>query len=208
MFAADEPALDDPTSRYRSALPYFGSVDLWRRGYAAGGFAFRQNEHYQRRTQRNRCEIATAHGRHLLSVPLLAGKHEACPVTEVRISYAEDWRKRHWASIVAAYASAPYWEEYSVGLHTAFWRKPPTLWAWNWGLVSWVRAELDPGLVLAKAADWLPTVDTRAEPLSPVDSLPAYPQVFTDRTGWQSNVSVLDLLMCRGPRAASYLGGG
>ncbi len=204
MFATSSAAPVTP-HLYRSALPYFGTVDLWRKAVASGGFAFRQNEHYQRRTQRNRCEIATPQGRQLLSVPLLAGKHEACPITQVRISYAEDWRKQHWASISAAYAAAPFWDEYCVCLEALFWRKPDTLWDWNWGLVAWVVSELNAGLLLAKADDWQPDLDTRAEPMRPQAASTPYPQVFTERTGWLSNLTVLDLLMCAGPRAASYL---
>ena len=190
---------------YRAPLPYFGSVALWRSGVRAGGFAFRQNEHYQRRSQRNRCEIATAQGRHTLSVPLLAGKHERCPVRDVRISYAEDWRKLHWATLVAAYGSAPFWAEYAPALEPLFWRKPPDLWTWNLALVTWIDTELGAGLVLAKADDWQATVDAAKVPLGPDPTLAPYPQVFADRHGYLSNVSILDLLMCRGPAAAEYL---
>ncbi len=190
---------------YRAPLPYFGSIELWRKGFAGGGFAFRQNEHYQRRTQRNRAEIASAQGRQLLSIPLLAGKHQRCPITEVRISYAEDWRKQHWATITAGYASAPFWEEYSPDLERLFSRKPDTLWEWNWDLIEWVAAELDAKLVLTKVDDWQPDVDMRTDLLAPVAGWLPYPQIFSDRTGWQSNVSVLDLLLCRGPMATGYL---
>ena len=190
---------------YRAPLPYFGSVALWGAAVRAGGFAFRHNEHYQRRTQRNRCELATAQGRLLLSVPLLAGKHERCPIAEVRVDYRTDWRTRHYRSLVAAYGSAPFWPEYSAALHPLFWRKPDALWTWNWALVQWVATELGGGLDLAVVDDWLPDRDTRPEPLGPDPTLPPYPQVFTERTGFQSNVSVLDLLMCRGPAARDYL---
>ena len=202
MFADAPP----PGRLYRAPLPYFGSVALWRSAVRAGGFAFRQNEHYQRRTQRNRCEVATAQGRLLLSVPLLAGKHERCPATEVAVDYREDWPRRHFHTFRTAYGSAPFWPEYSAALEPLFLRRrPPTLWAWNADLVGWVAAELGGGLVLAKAADWRPDRDTRPEPLGPDATLPPYPQVFADRVGYLCNLSVLDLLMCRGPAARDYL---
>lgn len=198
-------APSDPPALYRAPLPYFGSVALWRAAVLAGGFRFRENEHYQRRTQRNRCAIATAQGRQTLSVPLLAGKHERCRIREVRIAYAEDWRTAHWRTLVAAYGSAPFWNEYRHGLAPLFGRQPDLLWDWNYGLVQWVATELRSGLVLAEAADWQPTRDTRREPLGPDPTLPPYPQVFAERTGFLSNLSVLDLLMCRGPAATDYL---
>ena len=201
-----DPARDTPAPPLlRAPLPYFGSVALWRGAIAAGGFRFRENEHYQRRTQRNRCELATAQGRHRLSVPLLAGKHERCPIAAVAVDYSEDWPRRHFQTLVAAYGSAPYWPEYGACLEPLFRRKPTRLWDWNWALVEWVRREIDPTLVMAVAQDWRPGVDEVAPPMGPDRTLPAYPQVFTERTGYLSNLSVVDLLMCRGPRARDYL---
>ena len=194
-----------PVSPHRAPLPYFGTVALWRAGALAGALAFRRNETFQRRSVRNRCVIGTAQGRHTLSVPLLAGKHEALPIAATRISYADDWRRVHYTSLVTAYGSAPFWEEYSEALRPLYMRKPDLLWDWNRGLVEWVAAELDLGIGLATVDDFRPAVDTRKHTLGPDPRLPAYPQVFTERTGFLSNLSVLDLLMCRGPAAANYL---
>ena len=190
----------------RASLPYFGSVGLWRGAVRAGGFAFRQNEHYQRRSQRNRTVVATSRGRHLLSVPLLAGKHERCAVTEVAISYAEDWPRRHFLTLRAAYGSAPFWPEAAPELEALYASRPARLWTWNRACVELARDWVAPGMVLADAADWVPGADDAPPPsLEPDDELPAYPQVFADRHGYLANLSVLDLLLCRGPAAAGYL---
>ena len=190
---------------HRAALPYFGSTKLWQQGLASAGFSFRQNEHYQRRTQRNRTVIANSHGRQTLSIPLLGGKHQSCPIKEVKISYAEDWRRQHWLSIQAAYGSAPFYFAFEDELQDLYTRIPDTLWEWNWGLMEWVASIIAPQLVLAKADDWIPEIDTQKVTLSAVDGLKQYPQVFTERTDWLSNLSILDLLMCQGTAAGSYL---
>jgi len=189
----------------RSELPYFGSTFIWKQGLKAGGFNFRQNEHYQRRTHRNRTVIANSHGRQTLSIPLLGGKHQSCPITEVQISYAEDWRRQHLLSIQAAYGSAPFYQAFEGELNDLYARKPSTLWDWNWSLTEWVAGIIDPQLVLAKADDWIPEVDTQVVTLHAIDDLIQYPQVFSERTGWISNLSILDLIMCQGTAAASYL---
>ena len=191
----------------RAPLPYFGSVALWRAAARAGGFCFRQNETFQRRSQRNRCVIATAQGRQTLSVPLLTGKHEACPILEARVAYGEDWRRVQFTALVTAYGRAPFWEEYAPELEALYARRPERLWDWNLGLVTWVNAQLRAPLVLAKADDWQPATDKRDVPLGPDPTLPPYPQVFSDRQGFVSNASVLDLLLCRGPSASDYLSG-
>jgi len=189
----------------RAALPYFGSTHLWSDALAVGGFTFRQNEHYQRRTQRNRTVIANSHGRQTLSIPLLGGKHQRCPILEVQISYAEDWRRQHLLSIQAAYGSAPFYLAFEDELQALFSRKPDTLWEWNYGLVEWVKDIVAPQLVLAKAEDWKPEIDTQVDSLKPSDKLLAYPQLFAERTGWLSNLSMLDLVMCQGTGAAAFL---
>ena len=192
-------------SPHRAPLPYFGTVALWRGAARAGGLAFRRNETFQRRSVRNRCHIATARGRHCLSIPLLSGKHEALPIRQTRISYADDWRRVHFTSLVTAYGGAPFWEEYSEVLRPLFSRKPDLLWDWNAGLVEWVASELGLGIALTTVKDFLPEVDRREHPLGPDPTLPPYPQVFTERTGFLSNLCVVDLLMCKGPAAADYL---
>ena len=190
----------------RASLPYFGSVGLWRAAAAQGGFAFRQNEHYQRRSQRNRTVVATSRGRHLLSVPLLTGKHERCPVTEVRISYAVDWPRTHYLTLRSAYGSAPMWAEAAGELEALYARRPERLWDWNLACCTWARDWVAPGLVLATADDWRPgTDDAPAPSLDVDDGLPPYPQVFAERTGWLGNLSIVDLLLCRGPAASRYL---
>ena len=189
----------------RAALPYFGSTLMWTQALSAGGFTFRQNEHYQRRTQRNRTIITNSHGRQTLSIPLLGGKHQSCPITEVKVSYAENWRRQHWLSIQAAYGSAPFYLAFEDELQGLFSRKPDTLWEWNWGIMEWVKEIINSGLILAKADDWIPELDKQKVELTAVEDLLEYPQVFTERTGWLSNLSILDLIMCQGTAAAQSL---
>jgi hypothetical protein len=43
------------------------------------------------------------------------------------------------------------------------------------------------------------------EPHQPWPDLPSYPQVFSDRHPFMSGLSVIDLLMNKGPRASDYI---
>ncbi len=189
---------------FRSALPYFGSVALWQAGFNAGGFCFLAGEHYQRRSQRNRCRLAGPNGVHTLSIPLLAGKHEAAPIKSVLISYTEAWQRTHWGALQAGYGSAPYWEEYAPSLEALYQFAPPDLWAWNLACVGWVVTQLNAPLVLAEAEDWS-SADVVQIPLNAMRAQSPYPQVFTERHGFLSDLCVLDLLMCQGPAAVGYL---
>ena len=189
---------------YRAALPYFGSVALWRHALARGGFAFLAAEHYQRRSQRNRCRIVGPNGVHTLSVPLRAGKHEAQAITRVAISYEPDWQRVHWGAIRAGYGSAPFWTEYAPALEALYAQRPALLWDWNWACVTWVAERLGVPAVLAKADDWNDADATQVPLVSPEPHIP-YAQVFADRHGFLADLSVLDLLLCQGPAAGGYL---
>ena len=190
---------------FRAALPYFGSVGLWSDALAAGGFSFRQNERYQRRSQRNRTIIVNAHGRQTLSLPLAGGRNQRVQTPEVRLNYREDWPRHHWLSLVAAYGSAPFWLDYAPELEALYQMRPAKLWTWNQACVQWTRDQVAPQLVLAKADDWQAETDVQEPSLQADRSLAPYPQVFAERLGWLSNVSILDLLLCQGPAAATYL---
>ena len=42
-------------------------------------------------------------------------------------------------------------------------------------------------------------------PSDSLESIPAYQQVFEERTGFMPQLSILDLLFCTGPQALDYL---
>ncbi len=190
---------------FRSPLPYFGNTALWTALLEAERAIWLASEHYQRRSQRNRTVIANAHGRQTLSIPLLGGKHQQCPIREVRISYAENWRRQHFLSLRAAYGSAPYWLEYVGELEEQYASTFDTLWAWNTSctelVIRWLGVPVDAHC----GRDWCSSTDASPVGLRPEPRLRTYPQVFTERTGWLSNLSILDLILCHGPAAAGYL---
>ncbi len=189
-----------------SSLPYFGSLATWAAFVRAGEVCFRQNERFQRRSEHNRTEIASSQGRQLLSVPLAGGRNQRVEISVAQIDQRQKWQRQHWLSIVAAYGSAPFWTEFQDGLEALFLCTYQQLWDLNWACVSHVNDELNAGLVLRKCA--APTPPDRTESFAQAETsqeLTPYPQVFSERTGWQANLSILDLMLCQGPAAVGYL---
>ena len=197
--------IDELPGLFRCSLPYFGSIAVWSQAIQAGGFAFRQNEHYQRRTERSRTQIASSQGVQTLSLALQAGKHEQCPMTDVRLSQHDNWPLKHWRSISTAYSSSPFWSEYAEEIETLYRDLPQTLWQFNWRCVSTVAALIAPELVLAKALQWDHAIDALPDAKLSQLEFPVYMQVFSDRLGYLPNLSILDLLFCQGPAASEYL---
>ena len=171
-------------------------------------------EHYQKRSYRNRCHIAGANGEIRLSVPLEKGKHEQMPITEVQIAYQRDWFGEHWYSIRSAYGKAPFFEYYAGTIKAWLWEKPERLFRLNTQLTLKLLELLQVDCQLKYTEMYLkqppPSVTDLRGAIHPKKPRlqfegPFYAQVFQERHGFLPNLSILDLLFCTGPQASVLL---
>jgi hypothetical protein len=170
-----------------------------------------RHEHYQKGSYRNRCYIGSTTGPQMLSIPLLKGKHQQLPITEVKIAYHTTWYAQHWHSIQTAYGSAPFFMHYSDQIHEILYTKYEKLWDLNRAILQFLLEMFQAPAIVHET----PEYDKKTEPLmedkrgaiQPGNhfELPQYNQVFMDRMGFQSNLSALDLLMHLGPEGYGYL---
>lgn len=169
-----------------------------------------QQEHYVKGSYRNRCHIAAVNGAQRLTVPLRKGKNQQQPIREVRIAYDEPWQIQHWRAICTAYGNSPFFEHYEELLKPFFTaKKYDYLWDWNYDLlvVSMKILKLKTPIILTEQYELYPdnALDFRGNFTSKnttqnTDYKPIrYPQVFEDRLGFLSDLSVLDLIFCAGP---------
>ncbi|MEL7160338.1 MAG: WbqC family protein [Bacteroidota bacterium] len=188
----NDPPLIMPTA-------YFPPAEWIRTGAAAGAWSVEARENYQKGGWRNRCRIAGPNGPQTLSVPLEKGKHQRKPIREVRISYRRDWWREHEQAIRSAYGRAPYFEFYAEAIFTVGRRRPETLWELNESLLRVILEELGVTSFPVPTIDFVPPGGAEYRWAKDLPPLPAYPQVFTDRFGYQPGLSVLDGLFCLGP---------
>lgn len=166
-------------------------------------------EHYSKGSWRNRYMLAGPNGAQLLSIPLLKGKHQQKPIREVRISYEVAWQRQHWRTICTAYGNAPYFEHYADEIRVFYEKEFEFLWDYNGAWLSFLskkwRWEVPWQTTGAytSADQWLSGNDYRHHWPSPV--FKPYPQVFSDRYGFQSDLSSLDLLFCCGNKSSDFL---
>ena len=187
-------------------------------------------ENYQKRSYRNRCQLATSHGPSTLSIPLLSGKNQQMPIREVKMANEENWKKIHWRTIYSAYKNAPFFDHYAPIFEKHFARDESHLWNFLegllsdllscWGLSIPIAFDAFPSLWSKPAVDspnnhnkeWGAFYDGRNS-IKPV-GLPIpdprfkiipYPQVFMEKTGFLPNLTALDLLFCTGPEGRSIL---
>ena len=176
------------------------------------------HETFPRQTWRNRCSIYSANGRLDLTIPVDKPQGNHTKTHSVMPSHHAHWQLKHWRSIQAAYRNAPFYIYYQ-DLLEPFYMKTTRLALWEYNLVmlrvileelsisvpiqTTTSFEVQPGHCLDLRNAITPKVHRREKPT--LSFLPPYHQIFADRHGFISNLSVVDLLFHVGPDSHAYL---
>ncbi len=159
-----------------------------------------KQEHFVKQTYRNRCEILTANGKLLLSIPLVKHADKEI-VSEKRISYAENWQKQHWRAITSAYKNSPYFEYFEVDLRIFYEEQHEFLFEYNTQLLKAILniLRIKKEISFTNLFEETPIGITDLRKLSEINNpevsvMKPYYQVFADKTGFTPNLSCLDAL--------------
>ena len=193
---------------------YFSPICLFSALMGCTHIIFEQYDVHQKMTFRNRCIIAGANGPIALSIPLEGGRNQKKPGRDLRISQRYNWQDQHWKSIQSSYSKAPWFEYYSEELES-FYRTPyQNLFDWNLDIFKWLILKLEIKILISVTDSYKKNyskeeyIDLRNQVLPRNYHLipgPEYHQVFMDRIGFINNISILDLLLCKGKLAAGCL---
>ncbi|MCX7745076.1 MAG: WbqC family protein [Flavobacteriales bacterium] len=185
-------------------LPSIHYVSKW---FHAVNPAIYIGEKYHKQTCRNRTHILSSQGVLPLIIPVKNGSSSHLFMKNAVIVYTDRWQQRYWHSIISAYQNAPYFEHYIEELHQMWFQKDLYLYEYNYRLISWLFLML--GLPIPKIQEKLP--DLYDDSLLKIDFLISegielpYKQVFSYKYPFNANVSVLDLLMNKGPEAFYWI---
>ena len=165
------------------------------------------HENYVKQTFRNRFDVLGVNGRITLSIPVVGQKGVKTPFHNIQLA-DKSWRKLHLTTIRSAYGRAAYFEHYFKEVEEIFMSEQTSLLELNVQILHWIgkcgipfKFELSQTHVEGVEHDYR----SAFEPANKWDELNAYPQVFSDRIPFEQNLSVLDLLMNKGPIAIEYL---
>jgi len=169
-------------------------------------------ENYQKRSYRNRAHIAGPNGFLRLSIPLEKGKNEKQLITNVSI-VDDIWRNEHVQSIKSAYSNAPFYIYYADGIFDLMLSKEGSLFTYNWNITKHILSILSINTNLFRTIEYINEVDCfdLRNQISPraKDKIyykaPFYEQVFEEKYAFIPNLSILDLLFCKGPESIIYL---
>lgn len=180
---------------------------------AAGEVIIERHETYPRQTYRNRCEIATANGRLPLIIPVHKPRGNQTTTQEVLTDTQTNWQLLHWRAIRAAYANSPFFLYFQDELLEVYKKNIPHLIDFNHHMLSTVLMLM--GIkITARFTDHyekqpadVEDLRTAFSPKRPpsADSFEKYHQVFSEKHGFISGLSILDLLMNEGSEGIRYL---
>ena len=167
-------------------------------------------EHFQKQTIRNRCFILSANGIQCLTVPIHQPSGKKQLIKDVEIKDDISWQRLHWRALTASYNRSPFFEFYGAEIQKLIFAPNQYLFEHNLKIIEWFNAVLKLGISIgftesykmeyqtSEAMDyrnkWLPKNYARESN----EWQPRYTQVFSDRFGFLPNLSVLDLLFCKG----------
>lgn len=180
-----------------------------------------QEEHFEKRTWRNRCRILSSNGPLDLVVPTRRKCRSRTPIKDLRIVYDAPWPSLHWRSISSAYRTAPYFEffedrfrplyekrfEFLIDLNLAFQERVFEAFRVDRPLSFTKRFDKDPEgvLDLRYRPPALPEEKAQGGGMEGIDVTGPYLQVFDERFGYIPNMSVIDLLFNEGPEGLRIL---
>ncbi|MBH1959312.1 MAG: WbqC family protein [Flavobacteriia bacterium] len=170
---------------------------------------FEQYENFPKQTYRNRTNIYGANGRLSLIIPINHSGERV--MREIEVSHRENWQKLHWKSIKTAYQSSAYFEFYEDRLQQIFDVEVDSLMQFNLNALKIIQNILktqkayslnDEYVKVPFQLNFRERFSAKKETAFEMEE---YYQTFTDRFGFQKDLSILDLICNKGPETLTYL---
>ena len=168
-------------------------------------------ETYQKQSCRTRCNVMTANGVQTLTVPVIKTNGNHTLTKDIEISYKESWQQVHLRCLESAYRKSAYFDYYFPYLEKIYKQKFNTLIELNEYSMKAILKLLKIKKEISYTNDFEKITDEKDYRIAlsknevNKEGLPEYYQVFSDRHGFISNLSIVDLLFNEGPNSAMLL---
>lgn len=195
------------STAYLPPISFFASI------LEAKTITVEQQENYVKQTYRNRCHILSANGLLSLCIPVnkVNGNHTF--TKDIRISNLSNWQINHWRAIESAYNNSPFFLYYRDELEKIFTQTYELLIDYNTDLLKFILKKLHISTEINFTDDFIPVNNSEndlryrfhAKLNQHQEKFPHYYQVFEEKYGFISNLSIIDLLFNEGPESKYYL---
>ena len=192
---------------------YLPPIEYFARILNTDSFKVELHENYVKQTYRNRCHIFTANGLLALSIPVhkTTGNHTL--ISDIEISYMDNWQAKHWRAIESAYNKSPFFLYYQDDLKNFYTKTWKYLWEFNTALTQYLLKKLKLNSTVNFTEDFVPIIDIEKDlrySIHPKEEskhvlFPNYYQVFETKYNFIPNLSIIDLLFNEGPESLQYL---
>ncbi len=197
---------------------YFPPIEYFCKILRYNSILIEKHETYPKQTYRNRCEIYSANGLLSLSIPVIKPNGNSSKINEILIDNSVKWRKEHWRAIESAYRSSAYFEYLRDYFYPFYEKEWQLLWEFNMKIIETLMdiLEMETPInetysftkVLPKnISDYRFTITPKGKTNREERSVvfKPYYQVFAQKHGFMSNLSILDLICNCGMESLSYL---
>ena len=180
-------------------------------------------ENFQKQSYRNRCYFYGADGVQSLQVPIIheGGTHKQ-PISEIRIDWSKPWLLQHKRAIISAYRTSAYFEYYQDELFAILDSQPEKLFDLNMAIIRFFIEKTGLAIDLRTTEEYsrggqiltsdgsITTCEDLRDTIHPkrdnnLGLKKPYFQVFSQKHGFQSDLSIMDLLFNEGPESICYL---
>ena len=168
-------------------------------------------DNYQKQTLRNRTEIYGANGKMALTVPVNYSQKNRQLYKDVKIANKNNWQKQHIKSLESAYRMSPFFEFYMDDLMPLFNKPYNYILDLNINCFEVLLDCLQINIKISETIHFEKKTNTKTDFRHLVNrnfipnSFEDYVQVFSEKHGFISNLSILDLLFNEGPNTELYL---
>ncbi len=192
---------------------YFGCVNYWISISENSVNEISLYDRYQKMTFCNRTVIVGSNGLIDLSIPIEGGRNCGLIFKDVKIDVSQNWKQRHWKSILSSYGKAPFFEFYRSDVERLIFSNNIYLFDYNYKIILWVLKvlKLKTSLTIETEENDKTTLFQKAVNIYRPSNFQEktynyqYVQVFENKLSFQYNVSILDLIFCEGPSANNLL---
>lgn len=196
---------------------YFGPISLWANIVQTEETIFENEDNYQKQTYRNRMYIYDANGKLNLNIPV---KHSSSlgldtngrqKYRDVQIENEFDWQIRHWRALKTSYQTSPFFEFYEDELNPLYEKSYKFLLDFNYDCMEFAAEAMQYDLEIQKTAEYFekPEIEDLRKLVTAKKKVhfqnEPYTQVFSEKLGFENDLSVLDLLFNEGPNTLQYL---
>ena len=168
-------------------------------------------ETYQKQSCRTRTNVMTANGIQTLTVPVIKVNGNHTLTKDIEISYKESWQQVHLRCLESAYRKSAYFDYYFPYFEKIYKQRFNTLIELNDYSLKVILKLIKVKKEYSYTEDFEKITDNKDYRISlsksdanKIEMIPYY-QVFADRHGFISNLSIVDLLFNEGNNSINNL---